>query len=107
MTRKSRREIGRSVDELGGRDESVTYVEVARYFERVAEDPENVPLPHEQFSEQVVEEFGRNASIPFDELPGKLTTADFTPVERFALAYFSGEIKRRILKMRWSRGEGT
>jgi len=106
MTRKSRREIDRTVDELGGRNGSVTYAEVARYFERVAEDPENVPLPHEQFSDQVVEGWP-DASVPFDELPGELTTEDFTPVERFALAYFSEETKRGVLKMRWLRGGVT
>jgi len=105
MTRKSRREIQRAVDELGGRKEEVTLSEIYRYFDHVAEDPDTAAPPRDVFADSVVDGFP-NVRLPFEELPGDLSPDVFTSVERFALAFLDGDRKRGVIQMRLSQTGG-
>jgi hypothetical protein len=106
MTRRSKRELERAVDDLApSPQESATLPEIHDYFDHVAEDPESAPLPREWFAEEIVDGWPE-ITLPFDEedLPPALDAEAFTPLERFGLAFLDEDVTRGVFQMRLARG---
>lgn len=101
MTRKSRRELERAVDEIDDAGGAVGYEEMMRYLETVADEGADADVPTERFGDDP--EWGAWAEmLPAGdvlEIPG-LDAAELTPPEIFAFRYCGRDVHRGVLEMR-------